>query len=130
MSVEIRDSAALSKAELRLTSLKTIDPNLDLGDGVSAAELIAKIESTRQALQERNSTVTLLKQLARTLRSQETDLEELNQRIENGVASKYGKKSDQYYMLTGKSPNPRKSSKRSESAPENSESNSDRTSES
>jgi hypothetical protein len=110
MNLDKRESTALAKAELRLTSLKTINPNLDLGDGVSVADFITKIDETRRSLEHLNSTITMLNQLSWSLRDKELEMADLSQRLELGIASKYGKKSNEYYLLTGKSPNARKSS--------------------
>jgi hypothetical protein len=69
--------------QIGITSLKTINPSLDLGDGVSVADFITKIDETRRSLDQLDSTITLLNQLSWSLRDKELEMADLSQRLWN-----------------------------------------------
>jgi paraquat-inducible protein B len=94
-----RTSEPLTNAQLRITALNTIDPNLDLGNGISVAAFNAKIEETRQTLETYNNALSAIDQTTSTIQDLEKSLTELSTRLLSGVATVYGRSSNQYKMV-------------------------------
>jgi len=101
MSRPKRGSKVLDKAQRRLAGLKSINTTLDLGNGLTIETLLGLIEESRQKLETYNMTLSMVDQNYNTFLESERSLSELCQRMMNGVASKYGKNSDEYQMAGG-----------------------------
>jgi chromosome condensin MukBEF ATPase and DNA-binding subunit MukB len=96
-----RTSQPLEDAQNRITAIQTIDPELDLGNGVSVSAFNAKIEETRQALEEYNKALSVIDQNGSNVAELERSLSSLSTRMLSGVATLYGRTSSQYEMTNG-----------------------------
>jgi uncharacterized protein YukE len=96
-----RTSQKLEDAQSRMAALKTIDPSLDLGNGVSVAAFSRKIEETRQTLEDYNDSLSAVDQTTNTLQDLEKSLADLSTRLLSGIATLYGRSSSQYKMVNG-----------------------------
>ncbi|MEH2228643.1 MAG: hypothetical protein V7K71_03235 [Nostoc sp.] len=95
------DSRILSKAEMRLASIKSISPTLDVGDSLTVKDYTDKIESLRQSLEAYNTTLSTIDVLLTQITENERDLADYSEKILLGVAHKFGKNSHQYQMAGG-----------------------------
>ncbi|MEH2396466.1 hypothetical protein [Nostoc sp.] len=96
-----RNSRILSKAEIRLASIKSINPTLDVGDRLTAKDYTDKIESLRQSLEAYNTTLSTIDVLLTQIIENEQDLADYSEKILLGVAHKFGKNSHEYQMAGG-----------------------------
>jgi hypothetical protein len=96
-----KTSKTVEAARVRLASIKSIDPNLDLGNGVTAAEYERKIEKAGDSLETYNTTLSLADEQQDTFEANEADLKDYHERVLLGVASKYGKNSIEYEKAGG-----------------------------
>ena len=96
-----RDSRILSKAEMRLASIKSISPTLDVGDRLTVIDYTDKIESLRQSLEAYNTTLSTIDVLLTQIIENEQDLADYSEKILLGVAYKFGKNSHEYQMAGG-----------------------------
>ncbi|MBD2357551.1 hypothetical protein H6G41_23545 [Tolypothrix sp. FACHB-123] len=101
MSRAKRSSAILDKAQIRMAALKSIDTSLDLGNGLTVESFSEVIEDTRQQLEAYNTALSTVDQTRNMVAETEKMLAELCERMLAGVASKYGKNSDEYQMAGG-----------------------------
>ena len=101
MVLKTRGSATLDKAQRRLANLKSIDQNLNLGNGLTVAAYTQLIEMTRAAMDAHNTLVSNIDASRRNLTQLEKDLSALSERMLMGVATKYGRKSLQYSKAGG-----------------------------
>lgn len=90
-----------SKAEMRLASIKSISPTLDLGDKLTVIDYTNKIESLRQSLEAYNTTLSTIDVLLTQITENERDLADYSEKILLGVAYKFGKNSHEYQMAGG-----------------------------
>lgn len=96
---EQRKSSTVQRAQLDLANLKSVVPNLDLGDGVSLKALEQLIEETQAAIEELNiATVTISKNRI-LIQAKEKAIVDMSQRLRMGVGSKFGKKSQEYKIV-------------------------------
>ena len=96
-----RDSRILSKAEMRLASIKSISPSLEIGDNLTVKYYTSKIESLRQSLEAYNTTLSTIDVLLTQITENERDLADYSEKILLGVAYKFGKNSHEYQMAGG-----------------------------
>ncbi len=96
MARQKRGSRTLDYAERRLIALEAVDTEMDLGDGLTLPAIIQSIEDTRAKLKTYNAAITEVDQLKEEVQQQERSLEELIDRMSNGIAAKYGRNSQQY----------------------------------
>jgi len=96
-----RDSRILSKAEMRLASIKSISLTLDVGDNLTAKDYTNKIASLRQSLEAYNTTLSTIDVLLTQITENERDLADYSEKILLGVAHKFGKNSYEYQMAGG-----------------------------
>ena len=88
-------------AVMRQAGMKSISPTLDLGNGLTVAAYEASITEFRQKLDEYNTSLSEVDLRLNTVKKTEKKLRDLSERMINGVASKYGKDSDEYEMAGG-----------------------------
>jgi hypothetical protein len=98
----------MTDAANRLAGIKSIDENVDLGNGLTAATFGASISETQAALEAYNSTLALADQQLNQFTAKEKALKDIHERILIAVAAKYGKDSDEYEMAGGKRKSERK----------------------
>jgi len=96
-----RDSRILSKAEMRLASVKSISPTLNVGDSLTVKDYTDRIESLRQSLEAYNTTLSTIDVLLTQITENERDLADYSEKILLGVAHKFGKNSHEYQMAGG-----------------------------
>ncbi len=104
-----RSSTTLEKAQRRIAAIKSIDPALNLGNGLTIASFSTAITDTQQKLETYNTVLSTVDQSYLAIQTAERSLRELSERMLLGVAAKYGKHSPEYVMAGGK---PRKTSQR------------------
>ncbi len=92
---------AIEKAKTRLASIKSIDPAIDLGNGITAAAFEAQISLTENKKEIYNTSLSTSDDLYNEFSAEEKVLKDWYQRVLNGVGFKYGKDSSQYEMAGG-----------------------------
>lgn len=96
-----KGSAAFDKLDQRLSGLKAIDENLDLGGGISVSEVTTKLSSYDKELEEYNIMLKNLDVKLHKINDLEDEANSLSEKILIAVASKFGKDSDEYAMAGG-----------------------------
>ncbi|MEH2339095.1 hypothetical protein [Nostoc sp.] len=96
-----RNSRSLGKAEVRLASIKSISPTLDVGESLTVKDYTEKIESLRKSLEAYNTTLSTIDVLLTQLIENEQDLADYSEKILRGIAYKYGNNSHEYQMAGG-----------------------------
>jgi len=91
----------LGISQARLTALSSIDPALDLGNGLTVAGYQAAIQSVRDILSAYNVLLAQADGVANDLHAAVKELSLLNTRMLIGVAAKYGKDSNEYEKAGG-----------------------------
>jgi hypothetical protein len=104
------NSKALEQVQLRLSALKSIDPDLDLGDGLTIRSVSKLVQDTRSGIDAYNTEISGVEQKYKSLREQEGTIAVLSDRIVDGIAFKFGRKSDEYKMVSSIRRNNRKRS--------------------
>lgn len=89
------------KGITRLAAVKSIDPVLDLGNGITVANYETKINLVRTKVNTYNTTLSTIDDLYNACLAELVVLKDWNERILTGVATKYGKNSSQYEMAGG-----------------------------
>ncbi|HAX76915.1 MAG TPA: hypothetical protein DCY88_14015 [Cyanobacteria bacterium UBA11372] len=116
-----RTSKVLEKAERRLASMTSIDPNLDLGNSLTLARFSTLIETMQTKENAYNTTLSTLDKLYREMLETERELADMAEHMLLGVATRYGKSSIEYGMAGGVPKNQRRKTLRGESPIPNSE---------
>ncbi|WP_375480512.1 hypothetical protein [uncultured Nostoc sp.] len=96
-----RNSRTIGKAELRLASIKSISPTLNVGESLTVKDYTEKIESLRQSLEAYNTTLSTIDVLLTQIIENEQDLADYSEKILRGIAYKYGNDSHEYQMAGG-----------------------------
>jgi hypothetical protein len=91
----------LDKGNTRLASVKSIDPVIDLGNGITAANYEIQITLLRTKLAKYNTALSTIDDLYNECITQIDVVRDWNDRVLTGVATKYGKNSSQYEMAGG-----------------------------
>ncbi len=94
-------SNILTKSEVRLLGIKSIDAELDLGSGVSATVYENEIVSLRQQIADYNTLLTRADAASNQIIEAEKRLADLAERMLSGVAARYGRSSNEYEMAGG-----------------------------
>ena len=95
-------SKAYENAIRRMAAVQSIDPNFDLGNNLTYDEYQNLISNVKLALDNYNTTLSLVDEKFNTLKALEARLRDMNERILTGVASKYGKNSSEYEQSGGR----------------------------
>ena len=111
----------VEKAEVRLASIKSIDPALDLGKGLTVTAYSDLIEETRKQIADYNAMITAIEAFRLRMDETETKLRQMTSNMLSAVALEFGKESKEYKQAGGVRPSERKSSERKK--PESSEEN-------
>lgn len=96
-----KSSATLEKSERRAAGLKSIDGKLDLGNDLSLDNFSTLIDKMRSQLEDYNSALSTIDKLYNGVLETERELADLSEHMLLGVASKYGKSSNEYEMAGG-----------------------------
>jgi hypothetical protein len=96
-----KQSAALTKAEMRLSGMKSIDNNLDFGNRLSNSHFSAQTQSVRDKLDYYNTLLSKMSEAQSELAAAEKALSTLSENMLLSVAIRYGKNSTEYEMAGG-----------------------------
>ena len=91
----------LEKGVTRLAAIKSIDANLDLGNGITVPNYQNQINLFNTKLAAYNTALSTIDNLYNDCLNQLEVLKDWNERILTGVATKFGKNSSQYEMAGG-----------------------------
>jgi hypothetical protein len=103
-----RGSRAFNQAQRRLSGFKSIDPTLDLGDGVSVQAFTEMLTHLNQTLEAYNIVLADADTLKRSLVTAEKVIASYAEKVLLAVAVKYGKDSPEYGRVGGVRPSERK----------------------
>ncbi|MEH2184011.1 hypothetical protein [Nostoc sp.] len=110
-----RTSQVLEKATRRAAGINSIDPNLDVGNGLTLPAFSTLIEMMRTKENAYNSALSNLDKLYREMLEIEDQLADMAEHILMGVGTRYGKSSIEYGMAGGVPKNQRRKGLRGES---------------
>ncbi|MGJ5674867.1 MAG: hypothetical protein ACR9NN_14840 [Nostochopsis sp.] len=96
-----RNSAALTKAERRIEGLQAINPDLEFGNGFSIVTYNTMVIELREKLAVYNQARAIVDKTYYALIDAESALNNYSEHMLLGVASRYGKNSDEYEMAGG-----------------------------
>lgn len=101
MARQKRTSPIAESAGVRADSLESIDTNLDLGNGLTLGSYKSAISAVAFQLSAYNTKLSEVDGLLNALEAGEKSLADLSERMLSGVATKFGKNSDQYEKAGG-----------------------------
>ncbi len=110
-----RTSLVLEKAVRRAASINSIDPSLDLGNGLTLPAFSNLIETMRTRENAYNSALSSLDKLYREMLETEGELGDMTEHMLMAVGTRYGKSSVEYGMAGGVPKNQRRKGLRGES---------------
>ena len=111
-----KTSTTVEKAEQRLASLQSIDPNLDLGKGLTIPAFVEVIEAARRQVAAYNTTLSHLDAERTAMAEAEKAVRDFSEKMFLGVAFEYGKDSREYEMAGGVRKSQRKRPTRSKAS--------------
>lgn len=92
---------AMNDTEQRLAGMKSIDPTLDLENGVSVTEGNTLLAEARVALDDYNQVLALADEKRNVFIVKERNLKVFNKKVLPAVGLKYGTDSAEYEMVGG-----------------------------
>ncbi|MBD2104336.1 hypothetical protein [Leptolyngbya sp. FACHB-261] len=101
MTSRRRSSKSLDHAQRRIAALKSISPNLDLGNSLTMEAYRSSMNQVSDYLEAYNTMLSAVDAARSKLSQAEKDLSDLSEHMLLGVASKYGKSSEEYEMAGG-----------------------------
>ncbi|XCN75172.1 MAG: hypothetical protein Q3M24_10715 [Candidatus Electrothrix aestuarii] len=101
MAYKRRASQVIADARQRATNLKSIDPKLDLGGGLTVAAFEDEIDEVQTTLEQYNTLLAQADAVLNKLNDQEKKLGTKSGRMLAGVGVRYGKDSSEYEMAGG-----------------------------
>ena len=104
--------STLDKANPRISGIQSIDLTLDLNNGLTVVNYQTQITKTKDRIDEYTTTLSTIDDLYNDSLAQIELLKDWNERILNGVASKYGTSRSQYEMAGGVRKSVRKSERK------------------
>ncbi len=110
-----RTSPVLEKAVRRMAGMNSIDPNLDVGNGLTLASFSTLLETMRTKENAYNTALSTLDKHYREMLETERELSDMAEHMLLGVATKFGKSSVEYGMAGGVPKNQRHKGLRGES---------------
>jgi len=110
-----RTSQVLEKAARRAASISSIDPNLDVSNGLTLFAYSSLIETMRNKENIYNTALSNLDKIYREMLETEQQLADMTEHILMGIGAKYGKSSVEYGMAGGVPKNQRRKGLRGES---------------
>jgi uncharacterized protein YukE len=113
MPYKKKTSKTVEKAKIRISGMKSLEPNLDMGNGLSVEAYSAAILDAEQKIEAYNTAISNINQLSSSAEKAEKNLADLSERMLSTVAGRYGRTSDEYAMAGGtKRTNRRRTSKK------------------
>ena len=116
MARQKRTSKVLEKAVRRAAGINSIDPNLDLGSGLTLTAFSTLIETMRTRENTYNSALSSLDKFYSQMLETERELADMAEHMLLAVATRYGKSSVEYGMAGGVPKNKRHKGLRGESS--------------
>lgn len=110
-----RTSPVLEKAVRRMAGISSIDPYLDLGNGLSLSSFSSLIETMRTRENAYNAALSNLDRLYQEMLETERELGDVAERMLMGIGTRYGKGSVEYGMAGGTPKNQHRKTQRSNS---------------
>jgi len=107
-----RSSKALEKVDRRIASLRSISPDLNLGNGLTVDVYTNLITDMRDRLAAYNTVLSTVDKTYNDMLLIEQKLGDYSELLLLGVATKFGKNSDEYEMAGGVKKSDRKRSTR------------------
>jgi hypothetical protein len=101
MAYKKRSTSHYELAITRLAALKSIDTKMDLGNGLSVALYENAITDLRTKIDDYNTYLSLVDEKKNLIAESESKLQDLSERMLAGVASKFGKNTDEYEKAGG-----------------------------
>ena len=95
-------------AVTRLSAIKSIDAKLDLGNGIDVSTYEKQINDLRDRLNAYNTMLSQIDAQLNDINELDKTLRDYSERILAGIASKYGKNSNEYEQAGGKKKSERK----------------------
>ncbi|HIK07016.1 MAG TPA: hypothetical protein IGS40_20385 [Trichormus sp. M33_DOE_039] len=111
-----RSSLVLKKAVRRAAGMNSINPNLDVGNGLTLPVFSTLIETMQTKENAYNSALANLDKLYREMLETERELGDMTEHMLMGVGVVYGKSSVEYGMAGGIPKNQRRKGLRGESS--------------
>jgi hypothetical protein len=112
-----RNSPAVKKGRQRALNMGSLNPNLDLGHGLTLPAYLEAIDTTHNKFEAYNTALLQLTRLYDEAIAAEVNLNDLNERMFSGVLTKFGRNSTEYKMAGGKLKSRRSSEKLSSETP-------------
>ncbi|MDU9047724.1 MAG: hypothetical protein Q3M30_02665 [Candidatus Electrothrix sp. Rat3] len=101
MAYQRKSSRVIAEALKRLANLKAIDPDLDLGNGLTVAAFETQINKTQTSENTYNGQLAQADAGGNNFRADEKDLRDMSSQMLSGVKVKYGRDSNEYEMAGG-----------------------------
>jgi len=101
MAFKRKSSQVIANAQQRVANLKSISPSLDLGNGLTLTDYLAKIAEVQTSLDAYNIQIAQADGLGNKFKADEKELRTLSARMLAAVGVKYGKDSSEYEMAGG-----------------------------
>ncbi len=102
MALRKRESNKLQQAKTRADAVRSIDKNLDLGEGVSLAAFDLLIKEGEDSLSKYNEELSVVDGLGNIVDDKENVAAQMSVRILAGIGSRFSKNSTQYEKAGGK----------------------------
>jgi uncharacterized protein YukE len=96
-----RNSSVLERADRRIESLQSISVKLDFGEGLTIQAYTTTINDLRSKLAAYNTALSTIDKLTDDVNNAEKVVIAISEKMLLGVASRYGKNSQQYEMAGG-----------------------------
>jgi hypothetical protein len=96
-----RNSKGLNQAIQRAAGMRSINPSLHFGDGLSLSEYNHRIQTLQTQLSHYNSTLSSLDEMAEAIIQTEQELKTYSEKMLLSVAAHYGKESTEYMAAGG-----------------------------
>ncbi|NJL38099.1 MAG: hypothetical protein HC899_16180 [Leptolyngbyaceae cyanobacterium SM1_4_3] len=96
-----RSSLTLERAERRAAGMRSIQADLDLGNGMTVEAYTTAVEAMRDTQNKYNTLLSSVDQAYNDMLAMEKDLAELSERMLSAVSVKYGRNSTEYEMAGG-----------------------------
>ena len=109
-----KTSKIIEDAKTRLAGLKSIDFNLDLGNGITVAVFEDKLKKAGDSLESYNTSLSIADEKRNTFEIAAADLNDMYERVLLGVGAKFGKDSIEYEKAGGTRKSERKRPSKSE----------------
>jgi hypothetical protein len=117
MASKRRTSKIIEKAQVRAASIRSIDPALDLGHGLSLAAFESAITGGQTKLTDYNQALGTADEKSIEFEDAEKQIQDMHQRMLAGVGARFGKNSAEYKQAGGKRPEDRKPRSRKPDTP-------------